>query len=261
MGFSNTSKLLCSSHPEVATLWSLTSAPKRKLKTFEPQQVLETNNSTSTKAYLEVRAAETDYKKYKKLYAEQEAKIKEDKPKIESTYANIVDENERKAAILAKYGCKPRPQRQDRDSSSSSTSSDEYDAEEEDDNNKVDENNIPLHIVQSNAMYAIYGDRLGDNPSKKNQKKKKEDSGDAILSMLRAMRQGAQPQNPHSGGPRKPRQDSVGSSDNDFSSDIIPGSCKDMKSKFEERPTNRLGQVAPPPPQRSVSQVNKRYVK
>merc|ERR1712154_547288 len=30
---------------------SLTSAPKRKFKTFEPQQVLETSNTSSTKAY------------------------------------------------------------------------------------------------------------------------------------------------------------------------------------------------------------------
>ena len=107
-------------------------------------------------------------------------------------------------------------------------------------------------------MYAIYGDRLGDNAPKKTQKKKKDEPGDAILQMLRAMRQGSQSQNPHSGGPRKPRQDSVDSSDNDFAADIIPGSCKDIKSKFEERPTNRLGQVAPPPPQRSFSQANKR---
>merc|ERR1712154_342242 len=117
---------------------SLTSAPKRKFKTFEPQQVLETSNTSSTKAYLEVRAVECDYKKYKKLYTEQEPTPKEEKPKVTSAYSNITDENERKAAILAKYGCKPRPQRRDSESSSSSTSSDEYDAEEDVENNKVD---------------------------------------------------------------------------------------------------------------------------
>merc|ERR1712038_1026132 len=124
---------------------SLSSAPKRKLKTFEPQQVLETNNSATTKAYLEVRAAETDYKKYKKLYADaqkEETKPKEEnKPKYQSSYSNIADENERKAAILAKYGCKPRPQKNESDSSSSS--SDEYDAEDDEEDNQLNENNIP----------------------------------------------------------------------------------------------------------------------
>lgn len=241
---------------------TLTSAPKRKFKTFDPQQVTEASTSTSTKSYLEVRAVECDYKKYKKLYLEDKPKPKEDKPKVPSSYSHITDENERKAAILAKYGCKPRPQRLDSESSTSSTSSDDYDAEGDDEDGKVDENNIPLHIVQSNAMYAIYGDRLADKAPKKKEKPKKEESSDAMLQMLRAMRQESQTEkvrnNPHSGGPRKPRQDSVDSSDIDLS-EIIPGSCADMKSKFEGRPTNAMGQKAPPPPQRTFSHANKRY--
>merc|ERR1711997_998444 len=145
---------------------TLMSAPKRKLKTFEPNQVLENNNSTSTKSYLEVRAVECDYKKYKKQYVEQQEKSRE-KPTsaAPSTYSNYSDENERKAAILAKYGCKPRPQKND--SESSSSSSDEYDAEDDEEDNQLNENNIPQHIVRSNAMYAIYGDRLADKPAKK----------------------------------------------------------------------------------------------
>merc|ERR1712173_307375 len=122
---------------------------------------LENNESTSTKSYLEVRAVECDYKKYKKQYVEQQEKSREKPtPAAPSTYSNISDENERKAAILAKYGCKPRPQKHDSDSSSSS--SDEYDAEDDEEDNQLNENNIPQHIVQSNAMYAIYGDRLAD---------------------------------------------------------------------------------------------------
>ena len=236
------------------------SAPKRKFKTFDPQQVTEASTaSTSTKSYLEVRAVECDYKKYKKLYVEDNHKPKEDKTKVPSSYSHITDESERKAAILAKYGCKPRPQRLDSESSTSSTSSDDYDAEGDDEDGKVDENNIPLHIVQSNALYAIYGDRLADKAPQKREKPKKEESSDAMLQMLRAMRQGSQQTNPHSGGPRKPRQDSVDSSDIDLS-EIIPGSCADMKSKFEGKTTNAMGQKAPPPPQRTFSQANKRYI-
>ena len=235
----------------------LLSAPKRKLKIFEPQQVVEKPKSTSTESYLEVRAAETDYKKYKKLYTEQAAKLEKDKKPIESSYSQITDENERKAAILAKFGCKPRPQRVESNSSSSSTSSDEYDAEADDEENKVNENNIPLHIVQSNAMYAIYGDRLADKAPQKKEKNKKEDSSEFVLQMLKAMRQGAQPHNPHSGGPRKPRQDSVDSSDIDYS-DVVPGSCADMKSKFEGRSAALEKPRAPPPPKRAFLHTNKR---
>ena len=254
----NSSKIkqqLESQHSKDEKEKTLMSAPKRKLKTFEPQQVLETNSSASTKSYLEVRSVEYDYKKYKKLYAEKEPKPKQANTPVQSSYSNIVDDNERKAAILAKFGCKPRPQRCDSESSSSSVSADEYDAEGDEEDNKLDENNIPLHIVQSNAMYAIYGDRLADKKPQKKEKKKTEDSGDAILHMLKAMRQGSTPHNPHSGGPRKPRQDSVDSSDADLS-EIIPGSCADMKSKFEERTTNSLGQRAPLPPQRTFHQNN-----
>ena len=237
---------------------TLMSAPKRKLKTFQPNQVLENNNLTSTKSYLEVRAVECDYKKYKKQYVEQQEKSREKPtPAAPSTYSNISDENERKAAILAKYGCKPRPQKHDSDSSSSS--SDEYDAEDDEEDNQLNENNIPQHIVQSNAMYAIYGDRLADKPVKK-EKKKSGESGDAILTMLKAMRQGSQPHNPHSGGPRKPRLDSMDSSDADFS-DIAPapGSCADMKTRFEEKSVKKYGQLAPPPPQRSFSNSKNRF--
>ena len=108
-------------------------------------------------------------------------------------------------------------------------------------------------------MYAIYGDRLADKTPQKRDKNKNEESSDAILQMLRAMRQGTQIHNPHSGGPRKPRQDSVDSSDIDFS-DIVPGSCADMKSKFEDKSVTTHRQKAPPPPQRAFLQSNKRYI-
>ena len=146
-----------------------------------------------------------------------------EKEKYVSKYAHITDENEKKAAILAQFGCKPRPAKEDKIDSSSSSDADEDMT-----------NYIENDLMKNNDLYVVYGDRLrAKSPPK--QKKKQPDSVDFLKGILGAMRKG------------ESRNDLDSSSDDLSLSEspekaYAPGSCSNIKARFEN---NQMNQGSP----------------
>ena len=153
-----------------------------------------------------------------------ESKASQSKPKEKekfvSKYAHITDENEKKAAILAQFGCKPRPAKEEIIDSSSSSDADE-------DMTDYIENDL----MKNNDLYAVYADRLrAKSPPK--QKKKEPDSVDFLKGILGAMRKG------------ESRNDLDSSSDDLSLSEspdkpYAPGSCSNLKARFENHQRNQ----------------------
>ena len=151
-------------------------------------------------------------------WKEEEKKVKE-KEQYVSKYAHIKDEDERKAAILAQFGCKPRPIKEVKESSSSSSS------EEDEDMTNYIENDL----MKNNDLYVIYGDRLkASSPpkQKKKQMKKQTDSVQCLKGILGQLR-------------RAPSINDVDSDSDDLSlsqspeKSYIPGSCSNIRARFE----------------------------
>ena len=151
-------------------------------------------------------------------WKEEEKKAKE-KEQYVSKYAHIKDEEEKKAAILAQFGCKPRPAKEIVESSSSSSSEDEEDMT----------NYIENDLMKNNDLYVIYGDRLkASSPpgQKKKQLKKQTDSVECLKGILGQLRRG-------------PSRNDLDSDSDDLSlsqspeKSYIPGSCSNIRARFE----------------------------
>ena len=152
-------------------------------------------------------------------------KPKDEPKKFVSKYAHITDEKEKEAAILAQFGVKPRSPKVERKSSSSSLSSMDSEADMK--------NYIENDLMKNNDLYVIYGDRLRENSPKRKSRKQK-DSVDMLKGIFGQMRN-------HSTS----RHDGLDSSSDSLSMeestpdgpgpDGIPGSCKRIRSRFEQK--------------------------
>ena len=180
-------------------------------------------------------------------WKEEEKKAKE-KEQYVSKYAHITDEEEKKAAILAQFGCKPRPAKEVVESSSSSSS------EEEEDMTNYIENDL----MKNNDLYVIYGDRLkASSPPRQKKKplKKQADSVECLKGILGQLRR----------GPSTNELDS--DSDDDLSlsqspeKSYIPGSCSNIRARFENdsSPSNYSQQKRVVEKSRSFSNVGRLY--
>ena len=222
----------------------LSAAPKRKLKNFENvfQVQAVANNS---QAHLTSFPTGDEDERLKRYREQAKLEIQKRKPEApQSTYAHFKDEKEKKAAILAKYGFKQRDFDGLDESSSSSSDSDTSEDEVE-----LDENNIPVHISQSNVMYAIYGDRLTAQNRSKKVHKTQDGSVASLKNILGAVR-GAN--NPHCRR-RTESEDSEDLSD-------IPGSCSNIRTRFEEKPTVERTPLRPRFVEKSSSCTNVKFV-
>ena len=147
---------------------------------------------------------------------------KSEPKKYVSKYAHITDEKEKEAAILAQFGCKPRSPKVERKSSSSSLSS-----MDEKDNM---ENYIENDLMKNNDLYVIYGDRLRATSPKRKAKPKKDsvDCLKGILGQLRTTSNALQDDDTDSS--------TESSDETDTPPHGIPGSCRNIRSRFEQNP-------------------------
>ena len=141
-----------------------------------------------------------------------------------SKYAHITDEKEREAAILAKYGVKPRRALEPKSSSSSLSSMD-------DDNDEQAINEyIENDLMKSNPLYIVYGDRLKETPKKKTPRNKDQPSSVGMLgNILGQLRGQGSRQNLYSS------EESLSMSYSPEEKAQFPGSCSNMKAMFDSR--------------------------
>ena len=145
-------------------------------------------------------------------------KPKREEKKFVSKYAHITDENERKAAILAQFGCKPRQNQKVEESLSESS-------EDEDMTNYIEND-----LMKNNLLYVTYGDRLREPSPKKqvNQRKKNESSSvDVLKGLLGTLRKTTSRQELESSS------DSLSLDESPERYSNIPGSCTSIRARFE----------------------------
>ena len=102
---------------------------------------------------------------------------------------SIDDEEERNAAILAKYGIKPRPMKKTKRRPDSDDSSSDSDSSDSDDN-------IPDHVLKDDRLYQMYRERIrqmDQEEEEEEQGRRRGGGGEGSFSALRnlmsAMRQ------------------------------------------------------------------------
>lgn len=169
-------------------------------------------------------AHDTSHFEAKTKAAEQQKKS--EKKEFVSKYAHITDENEKRAAILAQFGVKPRPAKNVETESSESESDDDM------------TNYIENDLMKNNDLYVLYGDRLKErSPTKKSNKKKQQpDSVEFLRGILGSMRKSASRQDVDSSSDSLSMESSPQKSH-------IPGSCSNLKARFEG---NRWDTDSPP---------------
>ena len=159
---------------------------------------------------------------------------KEIPKKFQSKFNHITDADEKKAAILAQFGCKgilPK----NRNSSSSSLSS-------MDDNEDMT-NYIENDLMKNNELYVIYGDRLKTpSPKPKRKSRPKKDSVDVLKGILGQMRNRSASRHEDLGSSSS--LDSLSMDETDGGSPPVkqgvPGSCKNIRSRFEQHSVQEI---------------------
>ena len=220
---------------------TLFSAPKTKLQNFIPQEDKmataselggllrqKRSNSTTTKPSKEKVSIPV-----KPIINElPKPEIFEFKPRVEpvepvkykSPYAHIQSEEERKAAILAKYGVKPRPLRNSDSSSSLSSEEDEVEIKKK-------------LIEQKEQLKEVYG--LNDiKERRRDRRSEKENSANSLYSLRNVLAQLRTTRSVHSNNGSRlnlaesSSNDAIYKSDADLSAEL-KGTCSHTRAIFE----------------------------
>lgn len=209
---------------------TLFSAPKTRLVNINVKEKIVPDSRVGPKKWTPVKSIPSQPVVMPKSSETAKAERKMSQP-YTSSYAHITDEAERKAAILAKYGIKPRTQVKD---SSSSSSSDENEDE-------TMENYIEKDLMKNNDLYVLYGDRLRtpspERTGRKQQRNKKKtptDSVDSLRNILSQLRS-AKTKDVYSNDPMVSSNESMAKSQNASDIDLsqLKGSCSNMRSMFD----------------------------